>query len=61
MNVNMNPKCEPINERDYHKMFTSQRNITIQHDMSHTCHMRHICMPGNQIIKKINLAHVTIC
>ena len=42
------------------QMFMSQQNIMTHHDMSHTCHMRHICMPGNQIIKN-NFAHVTIC
>ena len=50
--MNMNPKHEPGNERDYRKTFTSQQNITTRHDMSHTCHMRHICMPGDQTIKK---------
>ena len=27
------------------------------HDMSQTCHMRRICMPGNQIIKKYYCSH----
>ena len=27
-------------------MFASQQNITTCHNMSQTCHMRHICMPG---------------
>ena len=38
-------------------MFTSQRNITTHHDMSQTCHMRHICMPGDQIIKEYFWSH----
>ena len=51
-NVNTNTKHKPKNERDCRKMFVSQRNITTHHNMSQTCHMRHICMPGDQIIKK---------
>ena len=50
-------------------MLASQCNITTCHDMSHTCHMRHICMPGVtchmrhicmpgvQIIKKYFCSH----
>ena len=52
MNINM--KCEPKNERDYCEMFVSQRNITTHQEMSHTCHMRHICMLDDQAIKKIS-------
>ena len=52
-NVNANLKCEPKNECNYHEMFMSQQNIMTHHDMSHTCHMRHICMPGDQTIKKL--------
>ena len=67
--MNANPKCEPKNEYDYHKTFASQQNITTHHDMSHTCHMRHICMPGDQTIKPFGIAvlyilvqkHLTIC
>ena len=47
-----NHEREPKNECDYHKTFVSQRNITTHHDMSHTFHMRHICMPGDRTIKK---------
>ena len=50
--MNMNTKCEPKNERDSRKTFARQQNITTRHDMSHTCHMRHICMPVNQTIQK---------
>ena len=53
----MNPKSEPKNERDYHKIFASQQNITTHQDMSHTCHMRYICMPGDQTIKKYFCSH----
>ena len=42
------------------KTFMSQRNITTRHDMSQTCHMRHIIMPDDQTIEN-NFAHVTIC
>ena len=52
MNANANPKHEPKNERDCHKMFASQQNIMTHHDMSHTCHMRPVSMPGDQTIKK---------
>ena len=51
-NVNANMKREPKNEHDCHKTSASQRNITTRHDMSQKCHMRHIIMPDNQIIKK---------
>ena len=43
---------EPKNECDFRKMFVSQRNITTCHDMSETCHMRHIITPDDQTIKK---------
>ena len=50
--MNMNPKREPKNECDYRKTFASQQNITTRQDMSHTCHMSHIFMSGDQTIKK---------
>ena len=34
-------------------MFASQQNITTRHNMSQTCHMRHIVMLDDQTIKKI--------
>ena len=52
MNMNVNRKHVPKNECGYRKMFVSQQNITTYQDMSHTCHMRHICMPVDQTIKK---------
>ena len=48
----MNTKREPKHERDYCETFVSQRNIMTCHDMSQTCHMRHIIMPDDQIIIK---------
>ena len=51
-NVSPNLKREPRNEHDYCKMFASQQNTTTCQDMSHTCHMRHICLPADQTIKK---------
>ena len=51
-NVNANLKSKPKNECNYHKMFASQQNITTGQDMSHTCHMRHVCMPVDQTTKK---------
>ena len=50
--MNVNPEQEPKNEHDYRKTFASQQNIMTHQDMSHTCHMRHICMPDDQIIEK---------
>ena len=50
--MNANPKCEPKNEHNYREMFASQQNIMTCQDMSQTCHMRHICMPIDQTIKK---------
>ena len=35
------------------RCFASKQNIMTCHNMSQTCHMRHICMSGNQIIKKL--------
>ena len=58
-NMDANPKCKPENKRNYRKTFASQRNIMTCQDMSHTCHMRHICMPGDQTTKN-NFAHETI-
>ena len=51
VNMNANPKREPKTERNYRKMFASQQNITTHQDMSHTCHMKHICMPVDETIK----------
>ena len=51
-NVNANMKREPKRERNCRKTSASQRNITTRHNMSHTCNMRHIIMPDDQIIKK---------
>ena len=55
-NTNSKYECEhvtrPKNEHDCCKTFTSQQNIMTHHNMSQICHMRHICMQGDQIIKK---------
>ena len=53
MNANMNPK----NEHDYHQMFASQLN---DHNMITTCHVRHIFMPIDKIIKKIYLMQLFV-
>ena len=55
MNANMNPK--PKSEHDCRKTSVSQQNIMTRHNMSHTCHMRHIIMPDDQTTKN-NFAHV---
>ena len=60
----MNRNCEPkmwtqtrnaslnMNMTTARHLFVTQQNITTRHDMSQTCHIRHIVMPDDQIIKK---------
>ena len=49
---NFAARQRPRKEYTIYATFASQRNITTHQDMSHTCHMRHLCMAGEQIIKK---------
>ena len=46
--TNANPNANPKNECDCHETFVNEWN-------SHTCHVRHIFMPVDQIINKIYL------
>ena len=55
-NMNANLKREP--KKDVTIARHLRANETSRHNT--TCHMRHICMPGDQTIKN-NFALITIC
>ena len=53
--ANANQKHEREHETQTQKQTRLSQDVCEpmkHHDMSQTCHMRHICMPDDQIIKK---------